>query len=86
MILLITSPTPIGLTAPPPLSSGIKRLESRGLMVEGSIYVEYKIFVIVASASHNFPGDCLNDFFYVDQMKGASRTSPVRGRICIAGR
>ena len=30
-------------------------------MVEGSIYVEHKIFVIVASASHNFLDDCLND-------------------------
>ena len=60
-ILLKTSPTPIGLTAPSPLSSGIRRLATRGSMVIGSMYCVHRVLVIVAIASHSLVDDCLKD-------------------------
>ena len=60
-ILLINSPTPIGLTAPSPLSRGMRRLATNGSMVEGSIYWVHRVFAMVAIASHSFVDDCLND-------------------------
>ena len=59
--LLITSPTLIGLTAPSPLSSGIRRLATRGSMVVGSMYCVNRVLVIVAVASHSLKDDCLKD-------------------------
>ena len=61
IILRITSPTPIGLTTPSPLSRGINRFATSGSMVAGSIYVVHRILVIMAIASHSFVGDCLKD-------------------------
>ena len=60
-ILLITSPTPIGLTAPSPLSSGIRRLATKGSMVVGSMYCVHRVFIMVAIASHSLEDDCLKD-------------------------
>ena len=60
-ILLKTSPTPIGLTAPSPLSSGIRRLATMGSMVIGSVYCVHRVLVIVAIASHSLVDDCLKD-------------------------
>ena len=52
-ILLKTSLTPIGLTAPLPLSSGIGLLATRCCMVVGSMYCVHRVLVIVAIASHS---------------------------------
>ena len=60
-ILLKTSPTPIGLTAPSPLSSGIRRLATRGSLVIGSMHCVHRVLVIVAIASHSLVDDCLKD-------------------------
>ena len=60
-ILLITSPTPIGLTAPSPLSRGMRRLATSDSMVKGSIYYVHKVFAFEAIASHSFVDDCFND-------------------------
>ena len=47
-ILLKTSQTPIGLTAPSLLSSGIGWLATRGCMVVGSMYCVHRVLVICA--------------------------------------
>ena len=56
-LLVKISPTPIGLTAPSPLSSGIRRLATRGSMLIGSMHCVHRILVIVAS--HRLVDDCL---------------------------
>ena len=61
LILLITSPTAIGLTAPSPLSREIKRLAINASIVVGSTYCVHKVLVILAIASHSLVDDCLKD-------------------------
>ena len=80
-ILLITSPTPIGLTAPSPLSSGIRRLTTRGSMVVGSMYCVHRVLIMVAIASHSLKDDCLKDLQASQDSSEAIRVNP-RGASC----
>ena len=61
IILLITSPTPIGRTSPLPLSSGIRRLATIGSMVSGSTNSVHSLLVSVAIDSHRLILDLLKD-------------------------
>ena len=61
MILLKTSPTSIGRTVPSPVSRGIKRHNSHGSMVWGSMYSVHNFLVMVARALHKLVLDDLND-------------------------
>ena len=58
-IILITSPTPIGLTSP--LSSGIRWLARTGSMAVGSMYSAHNQQIRAAKASHKLEPDFLND-------------------------
>ena len=58
-IILITSPTPIGLTAASPSSSGIRRPATRGYMVVGSMYCVHRVLIMAAIASHSLEDDYL---------------------------
>ena len=61
IIWRITSPTPIGRTAPSPLSSGIGRLGRIASMLRGSKYSVHSLLVIVAIAELRFVPDFLKD-------------------------
>ena len=61
MILRITSPTPMGRTAPSPLSRWIRRFASMASMEAGSKYSVHNLLVSVARASQRLDLDYLND-------------------------
>ena len=61
MILRITSPTPMGRTAPSPLSRWIRRFASMASMEAGSTYSVHNLLVSVARASQRLDLDYLND-------------------------
>ena len=76
-ILLKTSPNPIGLTAPLPLSSGIRPLTTGGSMVIGSMYCVHRVLVIVAIASHSLVDDMFKGLGSKDSSQ-AIRDNPRR--------
>ena len=84
IILLITSPTPIGRTSPLPLSSGIRRLATIGSMVSGSTNSVHSLLVSVAIDSHRLLLDLLKDLHAKILLKPFSKL-PSSKLFCFTG-
>ena len=75
IILLITTPTPIGRTSALPLSSGIRRLATIGSVVSETKNSVHSLLVSVAIDSHRLVLDLLKDLHAKILLKPSASTS-----------